>query len=158
MERDLEGGGPTGTRRRGGHGATRLRHALVLGRLRARLSPHFGQLLDSTRAAKVASGIVSIWASTPEEVGPAVADLEARHPGRFLLGLGTSHSAIVADYSKPYSKMVAYLDGLDALAQPVPPERRLLAALGPRMLELAAGAGRRRAPLLRAGRAHGACP
>ena len=86
----------------------------------------------------MASGIVSIWASTPEEIGPAVADLEARHPGRFLLGLGTSHSAIVGDYSRPYSKMVAFIDGLDALEQPVPPERRMLAALAPRMLELAA--------------------
>ncbi len=44
----------------------------------------------------------------------------------------------VADYSLPYSKMVAYLDALDALATPVAPERRVLAALGPRMLELAA--------------------
>jgi probable F420-dependent oxidoreductase len=101
-------------------------------------SPHFGQLLDATRTISVASGIVSIWASAPEEVGPAVADLEARHPGRFVLGLGTSHDAIVADYSKPYSKMVAFLNGLDALEQPVPPERRVLAALAPRMLELAA--------------------
>ncbi len=102
------------------------------------LSPHFGRLLDSTSTVRVASGIVSIWASTPEEIGPAVADLEAHHPGRFLLGLGASHRAIVADYSRPYSKMVAFLDRLDALAQPVPPERRLLAALRPRMLELAA--------------------
>jgi probable F420-dependent oxidoreductase len=102
------------------------------------LSPHFGALLDSTRTAIVASGILSIWATTPEEIGPAVAGLEVRHPGRFLLGLGTSHSAVVADYSKPYSKMVAYIDGLDALEQPVPPERRMLAALAPRMLELAA--------------------
>jgi probable F420-dependent oxidoreductase len=105
------------------------------------LSPRFGQLLDATHTATVASGIVSIWATTPEEVGPAIAEFDARHPGRFLLGLGTSHSAIVADYSRPYSKMVAYLDGLDALdstPHPVPPERRVLAALGTRMLELAA--------------------
>jgi probable F420-dependent oxidoreductase len=102
------------------------------------LSPRFGQLLDATRTVSVASGIVSIWASPPEEIGPAVADLEARHPGRFVLGLGTSHSAVVADYSKPYSKMLAFLDGLDALDRPVPPERRVLAALAPRMLELAA--------------------
>src|ERR1700679_621282 len=52
------------------------------------LSGRFGQLLDATRTVTVASGIVSIWASPPEEIGPAVADLEARHPGRFLLGLG----------------------------------------------------------------------
>jgi probable F420-dependent oxidoreductase len=102
------------------------------------LSTRFGWLLDSTRSVTVASGIASIWASTPEELGPAVNELEARHPGRFLLGLGTSHSAVVADYSKPYSKMVAFLNGLDALEHPVPPERRVLAALAPRMLELAA--------------------
>jgi probable F420-dependent oxidoreductase len=105
------------------------------------LSPRFAQLLDATRTATVASGIVSIWADTPDVIGGAVADLETRHPGRFLLGLGTSHSAIVADYSRPYSKMVAFLDGLDAALEAgrgsVPPERRVLAALGPRMLELA---------------------
>jgi probable F420-dependent oxidoreductase len=104
-------------------------------------SPRFAQLLDATRTATVASGIVSIWADTPDVIGGAVADLETRHPGRFLLGLGTSHSAIVADYSRPYSKMVAFLDGLDAALEAgrgsVPPERRVLAALGPRMLELA---------------------
>ena len=59
-------------------------------------------------------------------------------PGRFLLGIGTSHGPVVADYARPYSKMVAYLDALDALTTPVPPARRVLAALGPRMLELAA--------------------
>ena len=41
-------------------------------------------------------------------------------------------------YARPYSRMVAYLDALDALETPVPPERRVLAALRPRMLELAA--------------------
>jgi probable F420-dependent oxidoreductase len=109
------------------------------GRFDAGLSPHFETLLESTNRVPVASGIVSIWAGAPDDVGPAVAALEARFPGRFLLGLGTSHGPIVADYTRPYSKMVAYLNALDALATPVPPERRVLAALGPRMLELAAG-------------------
>jgi probable F420-dependent oxidoreductase len=108
------------------------------GRFDAGLSPHFETLLDSTSRVPVASGIVSIWAAAPEDVGPAVAALEARFPGRFLLGLGTSHGPIVADYTRPYSKMVGYLNALDALATPVPPARRVLAALGPRMLELAA--------------------
>lgn len=102
------------------------------------LSAHFGQLLASTRSIPVASGIVSIWAADPDDLGPAVAALDAAYGDRFLLGLGTSHSAIVADYSKPYSKMVAFLDALDALEVPVPPERRIIAALGPRMLQLAA--------------------
>jgi len=109
------------------------------GRFDPGLSPHFEQqLLQSTEHVVVASGIVSIWVGAPDEVGPAVDALERQFPGRFLLGIGTSHGPIVADYSRPYSKMVAYLDALDALATPVPPERRVLAALGPRMLQLAA--------------------
>jgi probable F420-dependent oxidoreductase len=102
------------------------------------LSTRFGKLLDATERVTVASGIVSVWASEPAEVGPAVADLEARSGGRFLLGVGASHSAIVQDYARPYTRVVDYLDALDALDPPLPPERRILAALGPRMLELAA--------------------
>jgi probable F420-dependent oxidoreductase len=101
------------------------------------LAPRFGELLAATDRSVVASGIASIWTTTPSDVGPAVADLEARFDGRFLLGIGASHSVIVQDYSRPYSRMVEYLDGLDALDGAVPPERRVLAALGPRMLELA---------------------
>jgi probable F420-dependent oxidoreductase len=101
-------------------------------------SPRFERLLASTGRVPVASGIVSIWASEPTDVGAAVAGLEATFPGRFLLGLGASHAPVVQDYVRPYSRMVAYLDALDALATPVPPARRVLAALGPRMLHLAA--------------------
>jgi probable F420-dependent oxidoreductase len=102
------------------------------------LSARFGQLLGATERARVASGVVSVWHAAPGDVGAAVADLEARHPGRFLLGIGASHAVMSPDYARPYSKVVAYLDALDALDTPVPPERRMLAALGPRMLELAA--------------------
>ena len=108
------------------------------GRFDPGLSPHFARLLGSTTTVTVASGIVSVWAGAPEDVGPAVAALEERFPGRFLLGIGASHAPAVADYTRPYSHVVAYLDALDALDVPVPPERRVLAALGPRMLELAA--------------------
>lgn len=107
------------------------------------LAPRFGELLAATERAVVASGIASIWTTTPADVGPAVADLEERFAGRFLFGVGASHAMIVPDYVRPYSRMVEYLDGLDALDAldprhpPVPPERRVLAALGPRMLELA---------------------
>jgi probable F420-dependent oxidoreductase len=108
------------------------------GRFDPGLSPHFERLLTATDHVVVASGIVSIWAGAPGDVGPAAAALQDRFPGRFLLGIGASHSVAVADYTQPYSKMVGYLDALDALPTPVPPERRVLAALGPRMLELAA--------------------
>ncbi len=102
------------------------------------LSPHFGRILERTNRMVVASGVVSIWAGTLEELVPPVLALENRFPGRFLLGLGASHSTIVPGYAKPYSRMVAVLDALDAMEQSVPAERRVLAALGPRMLELAA--------------------
>lgn len=102
------------------------------------LSPRFAAELEATREVVVASGIVSIWAATPAELAPAVADLESRHPGRFLLGLGASHAPLAADYHRPYTTMVAFLDQLDAADPPVPASRRVLAALGPRMLTLAA--------------------
>ena len=102
------------------------------------LSTRFGKLLEATERVTVASGIVSVWTAAPAGVGPAVADLEARSGGRFLLGVGASHSAIVQDYARPYTHVVDYLDALDALDPPLPAERRILAALGPRMLELAA--------------------
>jgi probable F420-dependent oxidoreductase len=108
------------------------------GRFDPGLSPHFEKLLSSTSQIVVASGIVSIWATEPDDVASAVARLDERFPGRFLLGIGASHSAIVEGYRKPYSRMVEYLDALDASGRPVPAERRVLAALGPRMLELAA--------------------
>ncbi|MFG1924198.1 TIGR03620 family F420-dependent LLM class oxidoreductase [Cryptosporangium sp. NPDC048952] len=99
----------------------------------------FREILDGTKSIGVAPGILSIWHSDPADVAAFVADAEQAHPGRFLLGLGTSHAAIVdqqdaGQYRKPYSKMVSFLDGLDAAG--VTPEQRVLAALGPRMLEL----------------------
>ena len=103
------------------------------------LSPHFEKPAGHASRVTVASGIVSIWAGAPEDIGPAVAAWRNAYPGRFLLGHRRQpRRRSSADYSRPYSKMVAYLDALDALAVPVPPERRVLAALGPRMLELAA--------------------
>ena len=74
------------------------------GRFDPGLSPHFERLLASTTHIPVASGIVSIWASTPADIGAAVADLEARFPGRFLLGLGASHAPVVEHYARPYSQ------------------------------------------------------
>lgn len=101
------------------------------------LAPRFGELLAATEHATVASGIASIWTTTPADVGPIVTELDALFGDRFLFGIGASHAAIVPDYARPFSRMVAYLDGLDALEVPVLPEQRVLAALGPRMLELA---------------------
>jgi probable F420-dependent oxidoreductase len=102
------------------------------------LRPRFARLLASTSRMVVASGIVNVWRNAPAELAAATAELERSHPGRFLLGLGASHAALVDGYARPYTRVARFLDGLDTAAEPVPPERRALAALGPRMLELAA--------------------
>jgi probable F420-dependent oxidoreductase len=95
-------------------------------------------LLEGTSRMVVATGIVSIWKHPPAESAAAHAKLTAAHPGRFLLGLGVSH-AFLADgrYRRPLAKMREYLDDLDAAQPRVPAAERVLAALGPRMLELA---------------------
>jgi probable F420-dependent oxidoreductase len=90
----------------------------------------------------VASGIVSVY-----EIPAAIATAEhsrltREFPGRFLLGLGVSHAPQVdrdapGRYGHPIATMSAYLDELDAAPDPVPRQERIIAALGPRMLQLA---------------------
>lgn len=100
-------------------------------------------LLDATERIAVATGIANIWISSPEESAVACGALEQDHPGRFLLGLGVSHEMVVVranlgDYSKPLSRMRSYLESLDVADPPVAVDDRIIAALGPRMLGLAA--------------------
>jgi probable F420-dependent oxidoreductase len=98
-------------------------------------------VLAATRAMTVATGIVSVWAAPAAEVAAACHRVTAAHPGRFLLGLGASHAFVVErsgqQYTRPYQKTAGFLDELDAASPPVPPQGRILAALGPRMLALA---------------------
>ncbi|MFJ4963367.1 LLM class F420-dependent oxidoreductase [Streptomyces sp. NPDC088729] len=95
-------------------------------------------VLAATRTVTVATGILSIWDHTAEDVAKRTAAIEAEAPGRFVLGLGVSHRPMVPRYAKPYSTMVAYLDALDGANPPVHRGRRVLAALGPKMLRLSA--------------------
>jgi probable F420-dependent oxidoreductase len=100
------------------------------------LSRHFEKLLRSTAKVAVASGIVSVWASDPADVAAAADGLQQRYPVRFLLGIGASHAPLVDNYMKPYSKVAQYLDVLDTEGPAVGPSRRILAALGDRMLRM----------------------
>ncbi|MEV4600544.1 LLM class F420-dependent oxidoreductase [Amycolatopsis sp. NPDC049253] len=93
------------------------------------------ELLDATDHLAVATGIVNIWADTPESIAKAFHRIEAKHPGRFLLGVGAGHPEATQEYKKPYAALVEYLDGLDAAG--VPQASRALAALGPKVLKLA---------------------
>ncbi|MFR9752242.1 LLM class F420-dependent oxidoreductase [Nocardia sp. 004] len=93
-------------------------------------------LLAATETITVATSIVNIWSARAKEVADSFHRIEARFPGRFLLGIGAGHPEHTGEYRKPYDALVEYLDELDAAGVPV--ERRALAALGPRVLRLAA--------------------
>lgn len=95
-------------------------------------------VVAATRTVTVATGILNIWSHTAEEVAARIAAVDEAARGRFVLGLGVSHGPLVPQYARPYSAMVGYLDALDAATPPVEPGERVLAALGPKMLKLAA--------------------
>lgn len=94
------------------------------------------RLLDATARITVATGIVNMWKDDPADIAAAYRRIAATHPDRFLLGLGIGHPEATSEYRKPYDTMVEYLDRLDA--EGVPVAGRALAALGPRVLRLAA--------------------
>ena len=93
-------------------------------------------LLDATDRIPIATGIVNMWRDESATVGESYRRIEAKHPGRFLLGVGIGHREAIELYQRPLEKMVDYLDGLDQAG--VPGEDVVLAALGPKALALAA--------------------
>ena len=107
---------------------------------------HAAWLLAATEQPVVASGIANIWARDPVAMANGWRMLTDAYPNRFLLGIGVSHAPSIARrggrYERPWTHMREYLDAMDRAASSAPePEaepRRVLAALGPRMLELAA--------------------
>ena len=100
-------------------------------------------LLGATSTATIATGILNVWMHTPEETAAEHARLTAAHGPRFLCGVGISHRPFIdhvnspGTYQNPVETMAGYLDGLDAAEQPLAKDDRVLAALGPKMLELA---------------------
>ncbi|UDY34567.1 LLM class F420-dependent oxidoreductase [Dermatobacter hominis] len=99
-------------------------------------------VLGATTSTTVATGILNIWMHEPAVAAAEFQRLVAAHGPRFLMGLGVSHGSFInatgaGNYSKPLTHMREYLDGLDATPEPVPTTDRVLAALGPKMLDLA---------------------
>jgi probable F420-dependent oxidoreductase len=100
------------------------------------------RLLAATRTTAVALGVLNIWMHDAAESATEINRLDAAYPGRFLAGLGVSHPSLVDGaqpklYGRPLDAMGEFLDALEASDPPVPRERLLLAALAPKMLELA---------------------
>lgn len=102
-----------------------------------------GNLLGATKRTVIATGILNLWMHPPGDVAQSYAALTAEHGDRFLLGIGVSHAPLIdagqpGRYRKPLAATASFLDELDATPQPVPTDRRVLAALGPKMLALSA--------------------
>ncbi|MGW1345204.1 LLM class F420-dependent oxidoreductase [Kribbella sp. NPDC002412] len=92
-------------------------------------------LLASTNSVAVGTSIVNMWKSPAADVAASYHRLEDEHPGRFLLGVGIGHPERTGEYKSPYDTIVGYLDELDDAK--VPADRRALAALGPKVLQVA---------------------
>ena len=104
-------------------------------------------LLSATKKMTIATGIANLHARTAQSMQAGWKTLSEAFPNRFLLGIGVSHAPMVqgvhkGNYDKPYSTMVEYLEAMDNgvffSPQPSTPPRRVLAALGPKMLKLSA--------------------
>ena len=105
---------------------------------------HGAILLAATERVVVATGIANIWARDPQAMASGGRALAEAWPGRFILGLGVSHAPMVERrghrYDRPVSAMREYLDAMERAEwrgprAPLPPI--VLAALGPRMVDLA---------------------
>ncbi|OHV41400.1 MULTISPECIES: LLM class F420-dependent oxidoreductase [Pseudofrankia] len=100
-------------------------------------------LLAATHRTTIATGILNLWMHEPADVAASRAALTDKFGGRLLLGIGVSHAPLIDQikepgrYRAPLRAMTSFLDGLDAATPPVPVADRVLAALGPKMLELA---------------------
>lgn len=104
-----------------------------------------GVLLAASDRLVVASGIANMWARHPAAMQAGAATLADAYPGRFVLGVGASHPSRAGESGagfRPVPAMRDYLDRMDASSEltlpPATPFPRVLAALGPRMLALAA--------------------
>jgi probable F420-dependent oxidoreductase len=93
-------------------------------------------ILEATTTLRVATGIVNIWTAPAKPVAESFHRIDKAYPGRFLLGIGVGHPEANSEYRKPQDALVEYLDRLDDFG--VPADRRVVAALGPRMLKLSA--------------------
>ncbi|MEU7786252.1 TIGR03620 family F420-dependent LLM class oxidoreductase [Amycolatopsis sp. NPDC049159] len=94
------------------------------------------RLLDATGRIVVGTSVLNVWQTDAGTVADSYHRIAGKHPGRLLVGIGAGHREVDAGYASPLAKTAGYLDTLTAAG--VPADRVLLAALGPRMLRLAA--------------------
>ncbi len=98
--------------------------------------PTLRPMLEATDRMVIATGIVNIWQYDPAELADEFTVLDADFPGRVLLGIGIGHPEATSEYKTPLAKTLEFLDGIAASPNRVPRDRMVLAALGPKMLDL----------------------
>jgi probable F420-dependent oxidoreductase len=94
-------------------------------------------VLADTTGLVYATGIVNVWSEPVERATAAFHRVNDAHPDRLLLGVGAGHREATQEYQKPYAKVVEYLDRLAGAERPVPAANTALAALGPKVVQLA---------------------
>jgi probable F420-dependent oxidoreductase len=94
------------------------------------------QLLGATTTLNVGTSIVNMWQDDATTVAQSYARIQARFPDRFVLGVGAGHPEATQRYASPYETLARYVDQL--IVNHVPARGIVLAALGPRVLRLAA--------------------
>jgi probable F420-dependent oxidoreductase len=106
------------------------------------------RILAATRSLKVGTSIVDIWTADAGRLSESFARIETAHPGRFTLGVGSGHAptaeGVGETYVRPLARLREFMDALDG----VPKDRLVLAALGPKALDLAATAAAGAVPYL----------
>ena len=90
------------------------------------------EIIRATSSLRVGTGIIPLDVYDAATVARFYADLERTDPGRFVVGLGAPQQG-----RSPMAATHSFLDRVDAAAPPIPQERRILAALGPKKLSLA---------------------
>jgi probable F420-dependent oxidoreductase len=100
------------------------------------------ELLVATRRATIATGVLGLWSQNPEQLAKEHHRLKEEHGKRIMTGIGVSDAAsaqsVGATYPGAVTAMNEYLDRIDAAANPIPTGERILAAMGPKMNQLAA--------------------
>jgi probable F420-dependent oxidoreductase len=102
-------------------------------------SPRLAQvrpLLEGSDEMTIGTSIVNIWSYDPADLALEFAELDADFPGRVCVGIGVGHPEATSDYKRPLTALEKFLDGVDSSAAPIPKNRRIIAALAPKMLAM----------------------
>jgi probable F420-dependent oxidoreductase len=95
-------------------------------------------LLEGSEKLVIGTSIVNIWGYDPDDLASEYTALEADFPDRLCVGIGVGHPEATSDYKRPLTNIESFLDGVDAAATPIPTDRRIIAALAPKMLAMSA--------------------